>query len=80
MTWRIPKIIDESVIQLSKSPNVDVDLYKFTFGELQILNEEIEKMAKKYQDDFDLFEELMQLKTHSMRIADFAKKRDQEYR
>lgn len=80
MVWRIPKIIDESVIQLSKRPDVDIDLYKFTFGELQMLNEEIEKMAKKYQDDFDLCAELMQLKTHSRRIADFAKKRDQEYR
>lgn len=80
MTWKIPKIIDDSVIQLSKRDDAEIDLYKFTYGELQLLNEEIEKMAEKYQDDFEILIELMQLKTHSMHITNFAKKRDQEYR
>ena len=70
---------DEEIIRLSKRPDLDESLYKFTFGELQILNEEIEIMCKKYQDDLEVFSKLMNLKNHSMHIANFAKKRDQNY-
>ena len=70
---------EEEIIRLSKEPDLEANLYKFTFGELQILNEEIEIMSKKYQDDLEIFSELMRLKNHSIHIANFAKKRDQNY-
>jgi hypothetical protein len=80
MPLDFPKLNDSDIIQLSKNSNADVELYKLTFGELQLLNEKIEKMAKKYQDNFQIFSDLMQLKTHSIHIANYARKRDQEYR
>ena len=79
MPLNIQKKSEEEIIRLSKEPDLDANLYKFTYGELQILNEEIEILSKKYQDDLEIFSELMNLKNHSIHIANFAKKRDQNY-
>ena len=79
MPFYFQKKGDEEIFELSKKPDLDEDLYKLTFGELQILNEEIEMLSKKYQDNPEIFEDLMRLKNHSIQIANFAKKRDQNY-
>ena len=68
------------IIQLSENPHPDEKLYAMTFGEIQILNERLEKLAIQFQDDETLFGKLVLLKIRSSLIADWVKKRDQQYR
>jgi len=70
----------EDILRLSENPTPEEELYNMIYGELEVLNDCIDKIAHESEDDEIFFAKLMRLRSHAVLVRDNARKRDEEYR
>jgi len=80
MALAFHNLSNEAILQLLDKLTLNEDLYTMTFGDLECVNNNIDKIAHIYQDDKKLCEKLMRLKSITSLVGENAKKRDEEYR
>ena len=64
---------DKEIIELSKNPVPEGELYKMSFDELEGLVEQITKIVNENQNDEKLFANLMRLKTYTLLLEDYVR-------
>lgn len=80
MALAFDNLSNEAILQLLEKLPLNEELYTMTFGDLEVVNNSIDKISRVYQDDEKLCDKLMWLKSLTSLVGEYAKKRDEEYR
>lgn len=80
MALAFDNLSNEATLRLLEKLPLKEELYAMTYGDLEVVNNSIDKMAHIYQDDEKLCVNLMRLKSLTSLVGEYAKKRDEEYR
>lgn len=80
MALAFDNLSNEAILQFLEKLPLNEELYTMTFGELEVVNNNIDKIAHIYHDDEKLCEKLMRIKSLTRLVGEYAKKRDEKYR
>ena len=79
MALEFNRLTYDGIRELAENPCPECELEKMSSFELEVLDEQIDKIAYADGEDEKLFAKLMRLKSHASLVEEYAKKRDKEY-
>lgn len=75
MTLVLDNLSNDGLLELLVKLPINEELYAMTFGELEAVNNSIDKIVHIYHDDDKLCEKLIRIKSLTSLIEEYAKKK-----